>query len=143
MKRAVTIISIVLLAGGWFSYAATDREVDARKLALDLAGAFSNEGFRVRDGHWTGELKPHENALIAVNLYAGNQYWFLVAANGHVKKIAVDIYDETGSPVTSEPYDSGDRAAAGFSPTNSGQYFVSVRLLEGEPSTFCLVYSYK
>ena len=34
-------------------------------------------------------------------------------------------------------------AAAGFSPTTSGQYFVAVSLVEGEPSTVCLVYSYK
>ena len=37
----------------------------------------------------------------------------------------------------------GERASAGFSPTTSGQYFVAVSLVEGEPSTVCLVYSYK
>ena len=39
--------------------------------------------------------------------------------------------------------DEGEKASAGYSPTTSGQYFVAVNLLEGEPTTFCLVYSYK
>ena len=45
--------------------------------------------------------------------------------------------------MVTETYNSGDKASAGFSPTSSGQYFVSLGLLEGEPTTFCLVYSYK
>ena len=123
--------------------AQTDEEVEAHKLVLDLTGAFANEGFKVRDGHWTGTIKPQERALVAVNLYAGNQYWFSAAANTKAKKISVDVYDESGKPVTTDIYNSGDRASAGFSPTNSGQYFVSLRLLEGEATAFCLIYSYK
>src|SRR6059036_4325922 len=110
----------------------SDTEVAARKAALDLAGAFSNEGFKMRDGHWSGTIKPKEHALIAVNLYAGNQYWFSVGATEPVKKIAVTVYDEAGKQVTTESYDNGNKAAAGFSPPNSGQYFVSVDLVEGE-----------
>jgi hypothetical protein len=45
--------------------------------------------------------------------------------------------------MTADNYDNGEKAAAGFAPTTSGEYFVSVDLLEGDPSTFCLVYSYK
>jgi hypothetical protein len=110
---------------------------------LDLTGAFSNEGFKLRDGHWAGKIKPSERALIAVNLYAGNQYWFSAAANTKAKKIALDLYDEGVKPVVTETYNEGERASAGYSPTTSGQYFVAVSLLEGEPTTFCLVYSYK
>ena len=121
----------------------TDREVEAHKIVLDLAGAFSNEGFKMRDGHWTGMLKQKENALVAVNLYAGNQYWFSVGAVEPAKKIDVAVYDETGNRVTTESYNDGEKAAAGFTPTNSGQYYVLVSLLEGSDSTYCLVYSYK
>src|SRR6059036_4341299 len=110
----------------------SDTEVAARKAALDLAGAFSNEGFKMRDGHWSGTIKPKEHALIAVNLYAGNQYWFSVGATEPAKKIAVTVYDEAGKQVTTESYDNGNKAAAAFSPPNSGQYFVSVDLVEGE-----------
>jgi hypothetical protein len=121
----------------------SDNEIAARKAALDLAGAFTNEGFKMRDGHWSGTIKPKEQALIAVNLYAGNQYWFSVGATAPAKKISVNLYDETGKLMQTESYNEGDRAAAGFSPTSSGQYYVLVELVEGDASSVCLVYSYK
>ena len=141
--RSLILLSIFLFAASPCARAETDSEVEARKTALDLAGAFTNDGFKMRDGHWCGTIKPHELALIAVNLYAGNQYWFSVGAIEPAKKIAVSLYDEAGKQVATENYNSGEKAAAGFSPTNSGQYFVSIDLVEGAASSFCLVYSYK
>jgi len=144
MKRCLPIvISLFVLGTSIAVRAETDAEVRARKDALDVAGAFSNDGFKIRDGHWCGVVKPHEHALVAVNLYAGNQYWFSAGAVEPVKKIAVSVYDETGKQVTTESYNNGEKAAAGFSPANSGLYFVSVDLVEGEEGIFCLVYSYK
>jgi hypothetical protein len=121
----------------------TDAEVNARKDALELAGAFSNDGFKIRDGHSCGVLKPHEHSLIAVNLYAGNEYWFSVGTSEPEKKVAVTLYDESGKQLKTENYSNGDKAAAGFEPENSGQYFVAVDLVEGQEGSFCLVYSYK
>lgn len=143
MKRQFFLATMFVFAGVVTSLADTDAEVNARKNALDVAGAFTNDGFKLRDGHWCGTLKAQDHALIAVNLYAGNQYWFAVGAADPAKKIAVNIYDETGRLLTTEHYEGGDRAAAGFSPTDSGQYFVSVDLVEGGSSSFCLIYSYK
>ena len=144
MKRLLVILfGVAFLAGGAFLRAQTDEEVEAHKQVLDLTGAFSNEGFKLRDGHWAGMVKPAERTLIAVNLYAGNQYWFSAAANAKAKKIAVDLYDENGRPMVTETYSADGKASAGFSPVSSGQYFVSLGLVEGEATTFCLVYSYK
>ena len=144
MKRCLPIFLSLFVLGTSISVRAqTDAEVRARKDALDVAGAFSNDGFKIRDGHWCGVLKPHDHTLVAVNLYAGNQYWFSAAAVEPAKKIAVSLYDETGKQVTTESYNNEEKAAAGFSPANSGQYFVSVDLVEGEGGSFCLVYSYK
>jgi hypothetical protein len=143
-KRGLILAGLAFFAAAGFVWAETDEEVEARKQVLDLTGAFQNEGFKLRDGHWAGQIKPAERALIAVNLYAGNQYWFsAAAANAKAKKIAVAVYDEAGKPITTENYNEGERASAGFSPSTSGQYFVAVSLVEGEPSTVCLVYSYK
>ena len=144
MNRRIAILLglLTFFFGGWLR-GETDEEVEAHKLVLDITGAFTNDGFKLRDGHWTGMIKPHERTLVAVNLYAGNQYWFSAAANTKARKISVNVYDESGKPIVTEMYNSGDKASAGFSPTNSGQYFVALGLLEGEPTTFCLVYSYK
>jgi len=129
--------------------AATDDEAEARKAALALAGAFSNDGFKIRDGNWTGTIHPKENLLIQVHLYAGNQYWFSVGASRKAKKLSVTVFDETGALVQSDPYqdegktDEGPKAAAGFSPDVSGPYFVRIQETEGETASFSLLYSYK
>jgi hypothetical protein len=142
IRRSRILFSILALVTSLL-HAETDSEVAARKSAFDLAGAFTNDGFKMRDGHWCGTIKPHESALIAVNLYAGNQYWFSVGATERAKKIAVNLYDENGKQMTTENYNADEKAAAGFSPTSSGQYFVSIDLIEGAESSVCLVYSYK
>ena len=121
----------------------TDAEVMARRDALELAGAFGNDGFMIRDGHSCGVLKPHDHALVAVNLYAGNQYWFSVGTTEPLKKVGVSLYDETGKQMTTENFSNEARAAAGFAPENSGQYYVSVDSVGDQEGTFCLVYSYK
>src|SRR5207244_11445423 len=96
MKRCLLIfLSLFVIAVCIPARAETDAEVQARKGALDLAGAFSNDGFKIRDGHWCGTVKPHDHALIAVNLYAGNQYWISIGAPEPAKRIAVRFYDET------------------------------------------------
>src|SRR2546421_1951914 len=130
----LTTIGLATLVLPHLAVADTDREVQAHKTVLDLAGAFSNEGFKMRDGHWTGALQPKENSLVAVNLYAGNQYWFSVSAVEPAKKIDVAVYDESGKRVQTETYNDGDKAAAGFTPANSGQFYISVKLLEGGES---------
>jgi hypothetical protein len=140
--RPLLLSFVTLLAVGSL-LAETDGEVNARRTALDLAGAFANEGFKLRDGHWAGTVNSEEPALIAVNLYAGNQYWFTAGTDDDSRKVEVDVYDEAGRKVVTENYAAGEKAAAGFSPTDSGQYFISVRLLEGEPRSVCLVCSYK
>jgi hypothetical protein len=141
--KLVFAIAFFILAGTSLARAETDAEIDARRNALDVAGAFTNDGFRLRDGHWCGTLKPVDRSLIAVNLFAGNQYWFSVGTTDPAKKIAVNVYDESGRLLSTEHYDGGDRAAAGYSPSDSGQYFVSIDLLDGNTSSFCLIYSYK
>ncbi len=143
ISRCLLFIAVVLGVALGSARAQTDQEVEARKDALDVAGAFTNDGFKLRDGHWAGPVSPGGHALIAVNLYVGNQYWFSAGANETAKKIGVDIYDENGKQLAAENYNAGDKAAAGFSPANSGQYFISLNLLEGTASSLCLVYSYK
>lgn len=140
-----TFLVICLLSLGMVRLPAaeSDAEVNARKTALDLAGAFFNDGFKARDGHWSGDLKQGQRTLVAVNLYAGNQYWFTAGASAADAKVTVEIFDENGQKMQAENYDSADQAAAGFSPTNSGQYFVGVTLSSAKPVSVCLVCSYK
>ena len=145
MKRFILCSLFTALAFTCAPAAESDQEVEARKVALDRAGAFSNDGFKIRDGHWSGTVKPGDRAVVAVNLYAGNQYWFSVGSEDKEAKFAVQLHDETGKAVQADDYKGDATAAAGFSPTISGQYFVSIAPAagDGNADTFCLVYSYK
>ena len=134
---ALTFLAATLTA------APDDDRVAARRTALDLAGAWSNDGFKLRDGHWSGTLKPGEAKLVQVNLYAGNQYWFTLGTTQRAKKVAVSIFDENGKPVVFEQHPDGARAAAGFAPANSGPFLVKIEELDGLPTAFALIYSYK
>ena len=145
MKRTffTLLLTTALAIGPAFAAAESDDEVNARKTALDLAGAFSNDGFKLRDGHWMGSFAPGKTSVIQVNLFAGNEYWFSLGATDPAKKVAVTIFDEAGKPVAYEPYQDGASAAAGFSPAISGPYLVKVEVLDGAAAAFCLRYSYK
>ena len=124
--------------------AESDDEVAARKGALELAGAYANEGFKLRDGHWSGPIKAGELKIVQVNLYAGNEYYFSVAGTEKAKKMTLALYDETGKSIPlDDPYQEGATAAIGFSPEASGPYYVRVLEAEGDPTAFCLVCSYK
>ena len=52
---------------------------EARRLALESAGAFSNDGFRIRDAEWPFTLTKAASAFLRVTLFEGNHYWFVVA----------------------------------------------------------------
>jgi len=144
MKRCLQFFVLIFgLSASVVLRADTDAEVIARRDALELAGAFGNDGFKIRDGHSCGVLKPHDRTLIAVNLYAGNQYWFSVGTAEPLKKVTVGVYDEAGTQMKTEDFNNEGKTAAGFAPENSGQYFVAVDSVEGQEGSFCLVYSYK
>ena len=134
-------VALVLLTPG--TGAETDKEVAARRNALGVAGAFSNDGFKLRDGHWCGTIEPGKAQVVQVSLYAGNEYWFSLGATAEAKKVSVSVYDETGKPLAYDPWSREGTAAAGFAPEASGPYYLKVETVEGAPATFCLLYSYK
>ena len=143
MKRL--FLFLALIAGSLnatLGAAPEDGIAAARNTALDMAGAWTNDGFKLRDAYWSGTLNPKEAKIVQVNLYAGNQYWFTLGVD-KAKKVEVTVFDETGKPVVLDTTADDGRAAAGFCPTTSGPYLVKVQILEGDASSYALVYSYK
>jgi hypothetical protein len=121
----------------------TDEQTKTHSEVLDLAGAFQNDGFKLRDGTWYAQVSQGNPQTIQVNLYSGNAYWFSVAdANGSTG-LTVSVFDDHGNPVEVENYRSGNKAAAGVSPDASGLYYVEVSSSAPAASTFCFIYSYK
>ena len=57
MKNILVGLAVALVAvTSPVGFGVSDDEVTARKNALDLAGAFSNDGFKIRDGSWIGQI---------------------------------------------------------------------------------------
>lgn len=122
---------------------ANEAEAPARSAALELAGAFSNDGYKIRDGYFFTELEPGKSAVVEVNLFAGNEYWFCAAGVAPARRLAVKVYGEDGKPVEQQSYEDGANAAAGVVAEVSGKYFVRITLAEGEKSPVCFLYCYK
>jgi hypothetical protein len=144
MKQFLHYFGLLLVALAPLASAETpDDEVAMRSDVLDLAGAFQNDGFKLRDGTWFGKISKDHAATIQVNLYTGNAYWFSVAGAKSATDLKITVYDSSGHPVATEPYRSENKAASGFSPEASGLYFVRVSSDAAQPTGFCLIYSYK
>jgi hypothetical protein len=142
MKRLLLTLSLVLGAAMLFG-ADTDDQTKAHSEVLDLAGAFQNDGFKLRDGTWYGQVSQGHPQTLQVNLYSGNAYWFSVAGTDPSTGLSVSVFDDHGNPVEVQSYQKDNKAAAGFSPDASGLYYVEVSSSAQAAATFCLIYSYK
>ena len=140
-----SLIALLLAVAGTLngSPASGDAAVTCRRAALDLAGAWANDAFRLREHTWTGTLPAGKPALARVTLLAGNRYWFTAATNAASTTLAVQVFTERGTPVAAETHRDGPVAAAGFAPATSGTYMLAISESHGTAVPFCLVTSYK
>jgi hypothetical protein len=115
----------------------------ARRGALELAGAFSNDGYKIRDGYWYSSIETDKPAVLKVNLFAGNEYWFCASVVPPGRTLTVIVTDSEGYAVDQQDYTDETHTAAGVEPNVSGEYYIQVALTEGDKSEFCLLYTYK
>lgn len=113
-----------------------------RARLLDFGGALANDGFRLRDGFWAGRLESGKSKRLAVNLFAGNQYWFC-AATGSATQPRVVLYDPQGEVVPALTHEGEGLAAAGVTAAVTGRYILQVEGVRGPASDFCLLYLFK
>ena len=140
-KLIPSLLAVAILFNA--TRASGDSAIPCRRAALELAGAWSNDGFRLRERSWDGILPAGKPAFARVNLLLGNRYWFSAATNAASTALALNIYTETGTPVAAEIHQDGPLVAAGFAPPQSGSYLIAVSESHGTPVPFCLIYSYK
>ncbi|MBE2179560.1 MAG: hypothetical protein IAE97_03730 [Chthoniobacterales bacterium] len=122
---------------------ADDAQVALRARLLDFAGALGNEGFKIRDGYWSGALDAGKVRRLRVNLLAGNQYWFCAAVPEDARGLKIEVYDPAGKPAGSVPHKAPGLAAAGVTAEATGPYFVELQGSAGPSRPFCLIYLFK
>jgi hypothetical protein len=141
---ALPLVVVVVFSGAAALFGAdTDDQTKAHSEVLDLAGAFQNDGFKLRDGTWYAQVSQGHPLTLQVNLYSGNAYWFSVADADSSTGLTLSVFDDHGNPVETQSYQKDNKAAAGFSPDASGLYYVEVSSSAQAATTFCLIYSYK
>jgi hypothetical protein len=114
-----------------------------RSRLLDFSGALGNEGFKVRDGCWTGRLEGGKARSIKLNFFAGNQYWLCAAVPGEGRGLQIKVYDAAAKPVEVIPYQQAGLAAAGLTADRTGLYFVEIQTSPGQSPDFCFTYLFR
>jgi len=143
--RFAAVILLCLLAAGHASPAGTNQPTapvpPLRARVYEFGVALSNEGYKARDGFWSGRLSAGRAARFAVNLFAGNSYWFAASLPPGTQDARVRVYGPDGSVLETTDYSADGLAAAGVTATATGEYFVSVEAASA--ADFCLVYFFK
>jgi len=144
----VRIFLVLWLAAGWARLApaqapSADQEPGLRARLYEVAGALGNEGFKVRDGFWSGRLETGRPQRLAVHLFAGNHYWFAAAAAPAGRELEVAVFGPDGRRLETSDYRQPGLAAAGLTAAVTGPHFVQVEMKEGSASDFRLLYLFK
>lgn len=127
-------------AAGW----TPDGEILLRSRALDFAGALANDSFEARDGFWFVRASAPGPRRLAVNLFAGNQYWFCASSAPESPAPKLSVYDPEGKAVEIMTHSGPGLAAAGMTASATGRYVVEVGAAEGGSTPeFCLLYLFR
>jgi hypothetical protein len=119
-----------------------DLLLQARQRAMRLAGAFANEGYKLRDGAWSFHLASGEPRVLAVFLFQGNEMWFSAAGAAAEARPQLHLFDCTGQPVPAKTFHHDGLAALGLVVPKTGMFYLGVSTA-GDATPFSLVTSYK
>lgn len=125
------------------SPAAAEPAPDLRPALYELAGALGNEGFKVRDGAWSGVLQGGKPRRVALNLFAGNQYWFCAASSAPGESPSITLRDPSGQAVDLVPFKRDGVAAAGVTAAATGRYVLEIGGSTRGSREFCVLYLFK
>ena len=108
-----------------------------------VVGALGNEGFKLRDGGWSGSIEGSKAQRLAVNLFAGNQYWFGAATSGAGETPDLVLRDPSGNKMQPVAYEGDGIAAVGVTAPVTGRYIVELSGSASGSRDFCLFYLFK
>jgi hypothetical protein len=125
-----------------YGVAADDLLVQARQRAIRLAGAFANDGYKLRDGAWSLNLSAGEPRTLAVFLFAGNEIWFSSAGATAESRPQLALFNSSGEPVNVKTFQHDGLAALGLVVPHTGMFYLRA-FTTADATPFALVTSYK
>lgn len=114
-----------------------------RSRIYDIAGVLGNDGFKARDGAWSGRLEGGKAQRLAVNLFSGNQYWFFASASESKDAPILVLRDSAGRTVGTIRHEADGVAALGVTAPSTGTYTVEIKDSSPRTQDFSLLYFFK
>jgi hypothetical protein len=114
-----------------------------RSHALEVAAEGKSQGYAMRDGFWSGTLEKGQPVVLAVHLFAWNDYRFTAAHLEPGSRIRLSIFDRWGNAAGGQESTGETSATADFSAVRSDRYYIQLELTEGDKAQASMVYSYK
>jgi hypothetical protein len=142
MKRWIFALSILGLAITGSARATVD---DALSFAYEAATPFVRQGFVFREDAWGGDLGEFDQKAVSVQLFRGNQYWFVAATDQRNSVVTVHIYDSDGTIAESKYWQKGRFSGAFIEPKRTGTFWaiITVEKSAEERTPWALIYGFK
>lgn len=118
---------------------------DALSFAYEGAEPYVRQGFTFREDAWGGDLGVGERKAVRVQLFKGNDYWFIIGTDKPKARVSVYVYDFEGRLVSRDHWHRGRFFGAFVSPIRTGAYWaiVTVERSTAERTAWALVYGYR
>ena len=119
---------------------------EALTFAFEAAVPYIEQGFEVREDHWSGEIPSGEPKLVRHQLFRGNEYWFWLGTSFPDCELTVEIFDAEGDSVGLETFSNANTAGVRVLPSKTGSYYlrVTVKSKTGEDSLdWAVAYGYR
>jgi hypothetical protein len=133
-------------AGGLWAPQVSGFVDEALSLAFEAAVPYIEEGFQVREDHWSGEIPSGQAKLVRHQLFRGNEYWFWVGTSFDDCEVLVEVFDKEGMAVGLETFSKGKTAGVRVLPSSTGTYFIRVTVTskKNQPMLdWALAYGYR
>jgi hypothetical protein len=124
------------------------RTEEARRAAYGGAQVFQNEGFRIRDAMWNGQVQAGKPLLLQVTLLAGNAYWFIAGPGSPSTVLKLELFDADGRLVQTmtrggDRTNGGSSVALGLANATSGASYVRISTTQEAAAAVCFLYCFK
>lgn len=119
---------------------------EALSIAYEAAVPYIEQGFEVREDHWSGEIPSGEGKVIRHQLFRGNEYWFWLGTSFPNCEVTVEIFDDEGNAVGLETFSKDGTAGVRVNPSKTGTYFLRVTVkskADEKALDWALVYGYR
>jgi hypothetical protein len=113
---------------------------------MEAGRLLAEQGYRLRDDSWHGELTPEIRVRIPVFLFQGNDYRFIIATDGPLRELLISVVNQDGEPQPHRTEFGGPPStrAVSFAPQTSGLHYVQLGIAVGGGShASCLGFAYR